>query len=581
MTPPPGRPPGWRGRLDAAGRPRPTGGGGEPGGAGSPAAGLGRAVARLDVLARAQQRLEGLLTAFLEVQEGVDVDDTLRRVVEVAVDLVDARYGALGVLGVDGGMARFVHLGFDDATVAAIGRFPQGLGVLGQLVVRPVPLRTDHLSAHPASVGTPPGHPPMTTFLGVPVRVRGETYGNLYLTDKRSGPFTVEDEALVEALAGAAGIAVENARRLAEEQERRRWADAAADVRGQLLRGTGPDEVLDLIAGAVRELTGSDAAHLLAPVGEDGAWVSRSRNGAAASGAPLTAATAAVVDGFVRVDGAATRTADLGGAPWSSDDEVGWGPVLGATMRTADGSDAVLVVARREGAMPYDRTAALFLQTFTDQATMALDMAARQQLARSLDVYADRDRIARDLHDHVIQRLFAAGLTLQAVVPRVHPGAPRDQVTRVVGQLDTIIRDIRSTIFDLHTSAADARDPGLRRRVLDALTESAGTLSVSLRTLGAVDALVTGSLAADVEVVVREAVSNVTRHAAARSVMVTVEAGDTVVVEVVDDGTGIDPGAPRSGLANLDTRARSRGGALEVGTVPAGGTRLRWTSPLG
>lgn len=539
---------------------------------------------RLDVLARAQRRVEGLLTAFLDVQEGVDLGDTLRRIVAVAVDLVDARYGALGVVGSDGGLSRFVHLGLDDDAVARIGRLPRGLGVLGQLITKPEPLRIDVLGAHPAAVGMPAGHPPMTTFLGVPVRVRGETYGNLYLTDKRSGPFTAEDEALVEALAGAAGTAVDNARRLADEQERRRWADAVADVRGSLLAGTGPDEVLGLITAAVLRLTGADSAHLLAPLGSEGDWTSRAASGIGTvlpAGRPLTASAAAVVEVLVHGDGGPTFAADLTEDRWDgSPGAVSWGPVLGAPLRTADGVEAVLVVMRLAGSPPFEPPLDQLLQTFTDQTARALDTAARQQLARDLDVVADRDRIARDLHDHVIQRLFAAGLTLQAVLPHLQPGAPREKVMEVVGHLDTTIRDIRSTIFDLHSTAEDARDPSTRRRVLDALTESAGTLAASLRTQGAVDALVTGPLAADVVAVVREAVSNVTRHAAARTVSVTVEAGEDVVVEVLDDGVGFDPAAARSGLVNLAARARERGGALELDRGPTGGSRLRWSAPL-
>jgi signal transduction histidine kinase len=548
------------------------------------AVGTDRVGDRLDALARAQRRLEGLLTAFLDVQEGVDLDDTLRRVVAVAVDLVDARYGALGVVGGDGGLSRFVHLGLDEGTVARIGRLPRGLGVLGQLITRPEPLRTDELGTHPAAVGMPPGHPPMTTFLGVPVRVRGETYGNLYLTDKRSGPFTAEDEALVEALAGAAGIAVDNARRLADERERGRWADAVADVREHLLGGLGPDEVLGLITAAVLRLTAGDTAHLLAPVGSGGGWTSRAASGVGTrvpAGRPLTPAASAVVEVLVHGDGGPTISADLTEDRWDgSPGAVPWGPLMGATLRTADGVEAVLVVMRLAGSPPFDPRLAQLLQTFTDQTARAMDMAARQQLARSRDLYADRDRIARDLHDHVIQRLFAAGLSLQTVLPQLEDGAPRVRVKEVVGHLDTIIRDIRSTIFDLNSTADDARDPSIRRRVLDALTESAPTLATSLRTQGPVDALVTGSLATDVEVVVREAVSNVTRHAAARSVTVTVEVDDAVVVEVADDGVGFDPAAARSGLVNLAARARARGGVLELDRLPTGGSRLRWCCPL-
>jgi signal transduction histidine kinase len=220
------------------------------------------------------------------------------------------------------------------------------------------------------------------------------------------------------------------------------------------------------------------------------------------------------------------------------------------------------------------------MTAFADEAAVALDKAARQRLAGQLDVYEDRDRIARDLHDLVIQRVFAAGLALQSVIPRVGDAEARRRVQGVIGQLDDTVRDIRTTIFDLHTTDAEQFPDSLRRRVLDVITEAAGeSLQPTVRMSGAVDALVTGELAADVEGVVREAVSNVARHSGAAHVTVTLDVADEVVVEVLDDGRGIDERAARSGLRNLEERARRQAGGMSVEAVPDGGTRLRWFAP--
>jgi signal transduction histidine kinase len=202
-------------------------------------------------------------------------------------------------------------------------------------------------------------------------------------------------------------------------------------------------------------------------------------------------------------------------------------------------------------------------------------------VARRLAVYEDRDRIAQDLHDHVIQRVFAAGLSLQSALPRIPDPEAQRRIRAVVLQLDQTVRDIRTTIFDLHTTEDTDRSTSLRRRVLDIVTETAGrSLLPTVRMSGAVDTLVTGELAADLEAVTREAVSNTARHSGASHVTVTLDVAEDVVLEVTDDGRGIDPRVARSGLRNLEDRARRRGGGAEVAALPDGGTRLLWWAPL-
>jgi signal transduction histidine kinase len=539
---------------------------------------------RLATVARTQERIQHLLDAFMDVSSGLDLDATLHRIVEAGVELVDARYGALGVLGEGGGLSAFIHVGIDDELRARMGSLPEGKGVLGQLITEPVPLRIPDLSRHPSSVGFPPHHPEMHSFLGVPVLVRGTVFGNLYMTEKRDGMFTAEDEAVLTALAGAAGIAIDNARLYAEGEVRRQWLTALSDVRAGLLDTASPAGALALIAERLTALTDADAAWVLqGPYADDGAYAVVAQTGADLedlTGHRLHPTDHPMLEAMTVAESFPV-TLDLSGLAYEGpNDHVAWGHTLGFRLRASHADDAVVIVGRKAGAPPFADSVIPLITSFAEQAALALDLAARQRLARQLDVYEDRDRIARDLHDLVIQRVFAAGLALQSLLPRVADGDARRRIQSIVGALDDTVRDIRTTIFDLHTTDADAHTDSTRRRVLDIVTEIAGeTPQPTVRMSGAVDSLVTGELAADVAAVVREAVSNVARHSGAAHVTVTLDVADDVVVEVVDDGRGIDERTARSGLRNLEERARTRGGGLTVEALPDGGTRLRWYAP--
>jgi signal transduction histidine kinase len=339
--------------------------------------------------------------------------------VEAACSLVDARYGALGVLDEAGnGLAEFVHVGLDDATVSAIGRLPEGHGILGLLILDPKPLRLTDLSEHPDSYGFPPNHPPMKAFLGVPVRIRDQVFGNLYLTEKiGAAEFSADDEALVEALARAAAIAIENAR----------------------------------LHGRIRD-------HAL---------------------------------------------------------------------------------------------------------------------------LEDRDRIARDLHDTVIQRLFAVGLQLQGAVRFAARPEVVDRLQRSVVDLDETIRQIRTTIFGLETIGLDG---GAREEVMALVREMEPAVGVSVHVTfeGPVDSVVSATLYQHLLAALREALSNVARHARASRVDVTLRAHDDLVLQVLDDGVGIDVGASDGGhgLENLAARAAALGGQATITTREGGGTVVLWRVPL-
>ncbi|MDT0352857.1 sensor histidine kinase [Pseudonocardia charpentierae] len=536
---------------------------------------------RLAEVVATRGRMQGLLDAVLAVASGLELEATLRRIVQAAVDLVDARYGALGVLGPTGGISRFIHVGLDDATRARMGRLPEGKGLLGQLIFGERPLRLPDLSRHDASVGFPPHHPPMRTFLGVPVRVGDAVFGNLYLTEKEGGgEFTADDEILVEALAAAAGIAVHNADLFEQGRLRQQWLEASAEIRNELLSGASEDDALGLIAQRTRELTASDATLLvLGPDPPDDDFVVRAQDG------PDEVS-------HRRLDGrdpllrevVESRTAVLAESP--GDLLVGGGlPAYGSTVAVPlyahDVVIGVLVALREDGRAPFDPGEVPLLISFAEQATLALELGEQNRTRRQLDVFADRDRIARDLHDHVIQRLFASGLQLQATLRRSTDPAVQRQIRQTVEELDETVQQIRTAIFDLHTTGDGARG-GLRRQLLDTAAEAAAGsgVSTSVRMSGAVDTLVAPGTGAHAVAVVREAVSNAVRHGGGTAVTVTVDATHDLQIDVVDDGVGIDPSAARSGLRNLEGRARECAGELTVRAEPLGGTRLSWRVPL-
>ncbi|MEJ2863150.1 GAF domain-containing sensor histidine kinase [Actinomycetospora flava] len=539
---------------------------------------------RMEALGRTRDRTEGLLDAVLAVASGLDLDATLRRVVEAALDLVDARYGALGVLAADRrSLARFVHVGVDDELRERIGRLPHGEGLLGLLIEDPRPLRLEELAAHPASVGFPPHHPPMGSFLGVPVRVRGEVFGNLYLTEKRDGAFTSDDEAVVSALATAAGVAIDNARLygrtatlMHEAQRRERWLEATGEITTELLRGTDADQALALVAQRAAELTDAECALIVEPAGDDAVAVTASVGREEAFPVGLALPTADSPLGAVAVSRAPRRETALTLAPGVD----ALGPALVVPLRAGDDVSGVLIAGRRPGAAEFDAEQLPVVAAFADQAALALALAASRRAERELDVLADRDRIAADLHDHVIQRLFAVGLGLQSAQRRAARTDVAERIADAVDQLDRVVREIRTSIFDLHADPAGR--PGLGGRIRAAVTEltAHGAITPVVRVTGPMD-VVGDELADHVEAVVREGVSNAVRHAGADGVTVTVSVGDELVVDVSDDGRGMPEAAALSGLLNLERRARAHGGDLTVAPRdPAPGTRLVWRVPL-
>ncbi|MFG2580247.1 sensor histidine kinase [Streptomyces malaysiensis] len=543
---------------------------------------------RIDGVRGTQDRVHSLLEAVLTVGRELDLSHVLRRIVEAAVVLVDAEYGALGVIGEDQRLAEFLPVGVDKERAEAIGRLPTGHGLLGELIRHPKPLRLGELSEHPASYGFPPNHPPMRSFLGVPIRVRDEVFGNLYLTEKRGGEeFDGEDETVLSTLAVAAGVAIENARLYEEARHRQRWLEANAEVTHSLLSGVDETRVLELIVEHARRILSADLGVLMLPVADtDELQV------ALASGTDAEAHRGLVLPRRGTFGGAAvTASEPVTSTDVQNDPRItvgpqrweGLGPAVAVPMRTRDGVGGVLSLARVADSHAFTQVETDTLLGFAGQAAIAMKLAERRRDAEQLALLEDRDRIARDLHDLAIQRLFAAGMTLQSTLRFVQHPEGSERLLRVVDDLDDTIKIIRSTIFGLRSHEAGPAVQGLRVRTAKAIEEAVPALGFtpSLRTEGLVDTDVPCSVADDMVAVLAEAMSNIARHARADAAEISlVVASGRLTLTVTDNGVGIPEGGRRSGLRNLAERAEKLGGELELGEPPGGGTRLVWAVPL-
>jgi signal transduction histidine kinase len=535
-----------------------------------------------------QQRLRGLLRANQLITGRLSLADVLRGIVEAAQELVGARYTALGVIAPDGGLAEFIHRGMPADMVARIGHLPQGKGLLGAVIAERRPIRLRRIADDARSSGFPPGHPPMESFLGVPIQIRDESFGNLYLAESTRGAFTAEDEELVTALAATAAAAIENARLYEAARSRGEWMQASAAIMRRLLsvpeHGEAGDDPLRLIAEYSREIADADVVTVVRPPPAGGSLRVEIAVGDAADRVRgLRAAREGSLEGQVLTTGEALRLTHPGrtGLRAVTLGDLGAGPVMVVPLIGSRGVRGVLTVARAPGRQAFAPEDLEMAAGFAHQGAVAVELAearSDQQRAAMLD---ERERIAADLHDHVIQRLFAAGLSLQGVAAMLGPGPATDRVQATVDDLDTTIRQIRTTIFQLQQPAPGKR-AGARARLLDVAAEAVQGLGFdpAVRFSGVLDVL-PAALTDDLEAVLREALSNVARHAAARAVEVEVSSKDgRVTLAVRDDGTGPGENTRRSGLANLARRAEQHGGTCALEASAPWGTQLTWSVPL-
>ncbi|MEV6493079.1 GAF domain-containing sensor histidine kinase [Actinoplanes sp. NPDC051633] len=538
---------------------------------------------RVGDIVTSRERLRSLLDAVVGIGSDLDLRSTLQRIVKAACELVGARYGALGVIGPDRrGLSDFITHGIDAETHAAIGDLPRGRGVLGLLITEPRPVRMPDITRHPNSFGFPPNHPPMHSFLGVPVRTRDQIFGNLYLAEKvGADDFSDDDEEIVVALAAAAGVAIDNARLFELAQRRERWLSAAAEITSVLLGTVRRTEALRLIARRAREVADADLVLVMLYDEEQHRYTIEVADGP-------DPRTAQLVGKLLPVDTDAAE--QFGKEKYRVVEDLraiaDWpGPVpdrsaMAAPLAGSDTLHGVLIVVPGQGRADWESDAAL-LSIFAGQAALAFERAQAQEERELLLVLEDRERIARDLHDVVIQRLFATGMHLQGVAPQaLRPDAAK-RINSAVDDLDATIRDIRRSIFELRTPAGKTLRTELREAV-DATAETLG-FRPDLDVSGPVDSAVPEDVVPEVLAVLREALANVARHAQASSARISVRYADgRLTLSVEDDGVGADPAEARGGLVNLGERAADLGGTFEVGPRASGpGTLLVWQVPIG
>ncbi|TNB67764.1 GAF domain-containing sensor histidine kinase [Arthrobacter sp. BB-1] len=539
-------------------------------------------IARAREIARAQDHMQGLLAAVVSLAEDLSLQAVLERVVYAACDLVGAKYGALGVISDDrNGLSHFVTVGIDDETAGRIGDLPGGRGVLGHLIREPKPVRLHDLNEHPKAVGFPENHPPMTSFLGVPVRVRDTVFGNLYLTEKAGAEdFTEDDEDMAVALAAAAGVAIQNAHLFEDSRRRQRWLEAGMEVTDRLIAADGPGEMDDLELVAERAMRVSESVLAIVAVpNENGGFTPRASLGVLAlpggMDLPPTAALANVLE---------TRQALAVKDPvevFGPDASEKLGPALVTALGGKGTQNGLLILVRQAGSPGYSQSDRELSVVYSSRIGLALDLIRSNRYREEHLLAVDRDRIARDLHDLVIQRLFAAGMGIQSLRRYTSDTAAHDRINGITGDLDGTISDLRNTIYSLRvdTESRQLVTAAVMRVVQDSTYDTPITPEVRLS--GPIDSLIAGKAADHLLAVLSEAVSNAVRHSRAQTLRITLTAlhGHCELL-VEDDGTGFQNPSRVSGLTNMSHRADALGGVCRIDSTPGNGTRLLWKVPL-
>ncbi len=533
------------------------------------------------------ERRDKLIQAGLALSSELSLAGVLQRIVDLAVEITGARYGALGVLGADGRITQFVTSGISEAERETIGAFPIGHGILGLMAQEGRPIRISDVTADERSAGFPPKHPRMRSFLGAPVAARGRIFGNIYLTEKQgASEFGQADEEALVVLATQAGVAIENARLHEEARLRERWLDALREIATFILSGAGSDEALELIARRARELVRADLSTIATPVsGRDELMIQAAVGEHASELRGVTFPVEGSVSGEVIRFGRAAFLSD------ASTDERAYqpvvrlgeiGPAMFVPLSIRGRAFGTLLVANLRGGSVFGDEELRLVEAFAAQAAVALEYDRAQRELQRLAVLEDRERIAKELHDGVIQSLFAVGMGLQGTAVLSKDPELEVRIENAVAELDRVIRDLRNYIFGLRPGIlADRQLDQALRQLGQEFQEKSGVLTIM-----EIDGELASQLtphAADVIQIVREALSNVGRHSDAATCRVTLRRNDDgAALEIDDDGKGFDQHHPTKGdgLTNLRNRAEALGGEATIESSPTQGTTVRIVVPV-
>lgn len=544
---------------------------------------------RIDAVERSiERRLSALIESGLALSSDLDIDTLLQRTADLAREVIGARYAAVGELGADGQLVRFIYSGIEPVLAQEIGNLPTGLGLLGVLIEQAKPLRLKEISAHPRYHGLPPHHPPMHSFLGVPILIRGQAFGRLYLTEKIDfDEFTGQDEQIAQLFASQAGVAIENARLYAEVRERseslaRRLAQlSSVELIGRLIiTDEGVNRTLRSVVEEAMALTHSRSSILMLLDEDTGDLVARVARGALSEAVDIR-----IPKGTSKAHGVMERMKGEAVEDLSADPEVHdktWRKLLKpkrgafAPLVVRGGSVGVLAVYDPSGGEPFSDDEVNVLQMLANQAAIALENERMTEALRVLAILEERERISKELHDGVIQAIYSVGLSLQGTTQIIgrDPVAVGERIETAIGELDEVVRDLRSYIFHLRPRSVEERglESAIRELARDLEVNTIAHVEVQLDA-GAGAGL---SEADQIHVIqiVREILSNIARHSRASEVEITMTANaDHILLKIDDDGVTFEPDrvVAGHGLRNVDERARALGGVLQiVGRNPKG-----------
>jgi signal transduction histidine kinase len=548
-----------------------------------------------------EDKLRRLLVVGTTLVRELDLDTVLRRILEEAIELTDARYAALGVLDESRShLEQFLTLGMDDATERSIGDLPRGRGLLGVLIEDPRPLRVMDVSQHPLSYGFPPAHPPMHGFLGVPIIIRGDAWGNLYLAEKRDGePFSDEDEEAAVVLAQWAATAIENARLYESSEQRRgqleravRSLEAARDIADAISGVPDLDRVLELVVKRGRALVSAQTVLILLREGQQLVIAASAGRAADARGRRIPIARS--TSGQILQRGQPERITDVAARLRITPEQLGVPDahcaLLVPMLHRGAGIGVLAAFDRGPEAGTFTAEDEQLLRTFAMSAAnaVAINQSVEAERLRSMVAAADseRSRWARELHDQTLQSLGALRVSLASIVGRGDAAARDEGIRRAIGDVELEIGNLRGIITDLRPAILD--DLGLNAALESLLDRrrSAGLEIIGELTLnapGAERAQLSPDLETAVYRIVQEALTNVAKHARAQTARVSVSlSGDGVLIEVQDDGVGFDTDEQTTGfgLTGMRERAYLAGGRLEVESGELG-TSVRVRLPTG
>lgn len=526
--------------------------------------------------------VEHLLAAFAAIADDLGLDTVLERVISAACQLVDARFGALGVIGPHRRLSHFITVGLQDDEIHRIGPLPTGHGVLGLLITEPHPLRLSDLRDHPLSYGFPAHHPQMTSFLGVPIRIHDRVFGNLYLTEKNGGAdFSAADEQLLVSLASAAGVAIENSRLFDEANRRTRWLEGGLNAVRELLGQQDEDRNdLEILSAHAADSSQSILAAVLRAFGTQHELMCE-----AADGVDVESLLGRRSQGASLLE---SLTMSPSPALLSPHEIAQLLPAAEGRIGTAlccrlpgEGDRRFLLIGRAPGAPLFNEVDHEVMRVFASHVSLALELLRIHRQREQEAVFGDRDRIARDLHDLVIQRLFAAGLSIQSLRKYTPDEEALGRISSITTELDATIRELRDTIYSLRS--VPQVTPTFTTTVFALVADAfdGHELEPVLQLSGPLDTSVRGEPADHVRAILLEGLSNALRHAGARAITVSLKSTtDHLELRIIDDGRGFEDPDRESGLANMKHRAQLCGGALSIDSTPGQGTVVHLHIPL-